>query len=195
MRSLEELLRLNKTIRVIGFDDAPFERENSGPVQLAGVICADTRFEGMIWGDVTRDGVDATEVLVQLLRGSKFYPQVNVVLLDGIALGGFNIIDLPKLSQLLSRPCITVMRHFPDMQAIDKALKNLSDYELRQQRLAAAGTIYQHQNFYYQVSGCEPASAARLLERVTDKGHVPEALRLAHLIGAAVINGQSSHRA
>lgn len=37
--------------------------------------------------------------------------------------------------------------------------------------------------------------ALRVLNRVTDTGKVPEALRLAHLIGSAVKTGQSSKRA
>jgi len=35
MHSLSELLTLKKTIRVIGFDDAPFEHEQGGPVKIA----------------------------------------------------------------------------------------------------------------------------------------------------------------
>ena len=72
MRSLEELLRLKKTIRIIGFDDAPFQKERGSSVKIAGVVCSNTRFEGMLWGEVTMDGTDATEALVELLKGSNF---------------------------------------------------------------------------------------------------------------------------
>lgn len=195
VRSLDELLRLKKTIRVIGFDDAPFQKEAGSPVRIAGVVCSDTRFEGMLWGEVTKDGTDATEVLVKLLQDSKFYEQVNIVLIDGIAVGGFNIIDLPGLSDELNRPCLAVMRKYPDLQAVNKALMNFSDYQQRKQLLDNAGKIYSHHNFYYQVSGCDPYTAANVLELITDRGHVPEALRLAHLIGAAIMTGQSSNRA
>ncbi len=194
MRSLEELLRLKKTIHVIGFDDAPFKKEKGSPVKIAGVVCSDTRFEGMLWGEVKKDGTDATEVLVKLLQGSKFYEQINIVLIDGIAVGGFNIIDLPRLSDNLNRPCLAVMRKYPDLQAVNKALMNFSDFQQRKQLLDNAGKIYNHHTFYYQVSGCAPYTAAQVLERITE-GHVPEALRLAHLIGAAIMTGESSNRA
>lgn len=195
MRSLEHLLRYKKIIRVVGFDDAPFKKERNDPVNIAGVVCSDTRFEGMLWGEVTKDGTDATDVLIKLIRNSKFYEQVHVILIDGIAFGGFNIIDLPRLTCDLNKPCIAVMRHYPDRQAIDQALSNLSEYQQRKQLLANAGKVYKHQVFYYQVSGCEPSIAAQVLEQLTDRGHVPEALRLAHLIGAAVMTGESSNRA
>ena len=195
MKSLEELLRLNKQIRVVGFDDAPFKMDRGSPVKIAGVICSNTRFEGLLWGEVSKDGDDATEVLSTLLRQSKFYDQIHVVLTDGIAVGGFNIIDLPALAHSLQRPCIAVMRKQPDMVSIDNALRNFSDYTTRKRTLLQAGETYQRDNFYYQVAGSDSETAAQVLERVTDCGHVPEALRLAHLIGAGVMTGQSSNRA
>lgn len=45
------------------------------------------------------------------------------------------------------------------------------------------------------VKGCTPDEAARLLQTVTENGNVPEALRIAHLIGSAVKTGQSGKRA
>ncbi len=195
VRSLEELYRLKKKIRVIGFDDAPFERASGSPVKIVGVVCSDTRFEGMLWGEVSKDGTDATRVLVNLLQTSKFYEQINIVLIDGIAFGGFNIIDLSQLSGVLKRPCVAVMRKYPDIQAVKKALKNFNDYSQRNQLITRAGTIYEGGGFCYQVRGCRAEVAAHVLQQLTDTGHVPEALRLAHLIGAAVISGESSNRA
>jgi endonuclease V-like protein UPF0215 family len=96
---LDSLLRLKRVIRVIGFDDAPFLRDSGASVAIAGVVCAGTRFEGMVWGYVEADGWDATDVILKLLLGRKFLPQLHIVLLDGIAFGGFNVIDLPKLSE------------------------------------------------------------------------------------------------
>lgn len=195
MKPLEELLRLNRQIRVIGFDDAPFERKSGSLVHISGIVCSDTRFEGMLWGDTTKDGNDATKVISTLLKQSKFYEQVNVVLTDGVAVGGFNLIDLPALADTLQRPCIAVMRKQPDMAAIDNALQHFSNYEQRRATLLKAGTIYTHKAFVYQVAGCDPETAAQVLERLTDTGNVPEALRLAHMIGAAVMTGESNNRA
>ncbi|QRN94464.1 hypothetical protein JRI60_35800 [Archangium violaceum] len=41
----------------------------------------------------------------------------------------------------------------------------------------------------------EDSRVARALGRLTDKGQVPEALRLAHLIGSAMVRGERSRRA
>jgi endonuclease V-like protein UPF0215 family len=192
---LAELLRLDRTIKVIGFDDAPFSRTSGSLVSIAGVVCGGTRFEGMVWGKVLPDGLDATEAICQLLLGGKFLPQLHLVLLDGIAFGGFNIIDLPKLASRLQIPCVAVMRRQPDLAAVEKALAHLSDSEYRLELLRRAGKIYAFEPFYFQVCGEQPEVIALVLQRLTDTGKVPEALRLAHLIGAAVITGVSSSSA
>lgn len=192
---LNKALRENKTLRVLGLDDAPFNKAQDQMVNLSGIICAGTRFEGMLWSEVTRDGLDATDCIIQMVQNSKFHQQLHIILIDGIAVAGFNIIDLPKLSQTLDLPCLAVMRREPDLVRIDAALQNFSNYEVRKSLIAKAGDIYSQQGFVFQCSGCTSEQAVQVLQLVTDVGKVPEALRLAHLIGSAVKTGQSSSRA
>jgi len=195
MKSIKKLIRQNLSIRVVGFDDAPFKSRRSSPVKVAGVVCSGTRFEGLLWGEVRKDGNDATDVITELLLNSKFHEQVHMVLVDGLAFGGFNLIDLPELARRVDRPCVAVMRKRPDINAIKKALLHFDDYEERMGLLEKAGEIYKGDNVYFQVIGEERAVIASALKSVSDQGNVPEALRLAHLIGAAVMSGQSSKRA
>lgn len=192
---LEYLLRHNRQIRVIGFDDAPFIRNSDSPVAFAGVVCNLTRFEGMLWGNIQIDGWDSTEKLSQILLSSKFHPQLHLVLIDGIGMGGLNLIDLPSLAQQIQLPCVAVMRKYPKLEKMKGAISLLPNSEARLQILAKAGEIYTHPPFYFQVCGLSEALTAKILQRVTDRGNVPEALRLAHLITSAVINGESGKRA
>lgn len=190
------LPRDSRLLRAIGFDDGPFERRGrGGTVPVAGVVCSGTRFEGMVWGRVRRDGWNATEVLVSLLAGGKFLPQLHLVLLDGITLGGFNVVDLPELSARLERPCIAVMRRPPDLAAMARAAAALPRVEARLARIRAAGPVHHRPPFAFQVVGLDPDEAFRALVRLTDTGNVPEPLRLAHLIGGAVVRGESGKRA
>ncbi len=129
------------------------------------------------------------------MQQSKFYAQLHILLLDGIALGGFNIVDLPYLNDVLQLPCLSVMRKQPDFDAIDQALQHFSDYDIRRKLVANAGRVYEQAGFVFQVAGCNVNTAADALAKLTDTGKVPEALRLAHLIGAAVKTGESSNRA
>src|SRR3989442_974900 len=183
-----------RTLRVIGFDDVPW-RHRKGAVGLVGVVCAGTRFEGMVYGKVRRDGWGATAQIVRLLGRGKFLPQIHLVLLDGIAFGGFNVVDLPRLANELKRPCVAVMRKLPDLPAMERAARRLSRPQARLALLRRAGPIHVHGPFVYQVHGADPRETADALQRLTDTGNVPEALRLAHLIGGALAYGQSGRRA
>ena len=99
---LEKLLQQGQTIRVIGFDDAPFVRRHRGSDPISGIICAGSGFEGMVWARVRQDGWNSTDKICPLLDNSKFFPQLHLVFLDGITFGAFYIVDLPKLSQTLN---------------------------------------------------------------------------------------------
>jgi hypothetical protein len=192
---LDFLLRHNRQIRAIGFDDAPFLRYTRSSVAVAGVVCALTRFEGMLWGHVQADGWDSTDQLTQMLLGSKFHPQLHLVLLDGIGMGGLNLIDLPLLAQQVQLPCVAVMRKLPNLEKMKAAISLLPDPEKRLQLLAKAGEIQVQPPFYFQVCGLSAFLTVRILQRLTDRGNVPEALRLAHLITSAVMTGESGRRA
>ena len=193
--NLESLLKLNRTIRVIGFDDAPFVRGSGENVNLAGIVCAGTRFEGMVWGELEQDGWDATEAVCKLLISSKFLPQLHIVLIDGIGFGGFNLVNLPELTARLQLPCVAVMRRQPNLDAVKDAMSRLPNFQKRLELLKLAGEIYNYSPFVFQVCGEEPQIVAEVLQRLTDCGKVPEALRLAHLISAAFVKGESSSSA
>ena len=188
-------LSLLAQIRSIGFDDAPFPRERRTRVGLVGVVCSGTRFEGMVYGRIQKDGWDATATIESLLLGGKFLPQLHLVLLDGLTFGGFNVVDLPRLAERLGVPCTSVMRRAPDLAAIERALQRLPRSRQRLSLLQRAGPVYQRGGFTFQVQGGDPADIAAALARLTDRGRVPEPLRLAHLIGSAIETGESSRRA
>ena len=193
--SISKLLRHDRTVRVIGFDDAPFERTSNSPVPIAGVVCADDRFEGMVWDEVTVDGDDATDVVGRRVASSKFVEQLHALFLDGIAVAGFNVVDVAALSSRLGLPVVTVMRRRPDWQAIEAALDNVEDGKSRLAIMRRAGPVQRGDDVFFQSRGLSAAVAVDLLRRTTRKGHIPEPIRLAHLITRAVVTGESGRRA
>ncbi len=184
-----------RTLRAIGFDDAPFVRGRRGPVGLAGVVCAGTRFEGLVWGALRQDGWNATDAILRLLAGGKFLPQLHLVLTDGVTFGGLNVVDLERLAAELGRPCVAVMRRSPDLAAMERAIRRLPRPERRLEVLRRAGPVHRVGPFTFQVRGAEPNPIGRALARLTDRGAVPEPLRLAHLVGGAIRAGESGRRA
>lgn len=181
---------------VIGFDDAPFVPEHRGDVLLVGAVYAGTRLEGVLSGKVRRDGVNATKTIIRMVSESRFQPQLQVVLLQGIAFAGFNVVDLAALHQALQLPVITVSRRQPDMEAIRKALmEHVPGGRHKWRLIEKAGPIEPAAGVYVQRAGISLIEAEALIERFTLNGNLPEPLRTAHLIAGGVTQGESRHRA
>ena len=192
---LKERIRLNQTLRILGIDDAPFSKRTVEPVLVSGILCSNTRFQGMLRTYIHKDGMEATQALITMISQSKYLAQIHAVLLDGMTLGGFNVVDVPLLAATLQKPCISVMRRSPNLEAIQEALQNLSHPEQRWRLFQESGPVHSRTPFFFQCYQCDPDTAGALLKYVTLQGHVPEPLRMAHLINSAMILGQSNNKA
>lgn len=182
-------------IRAVGVDDAPFKRRPGAPVIVLGVFCANTRFDALVTARTRAFGWGATEAILGAVKGSKFWPALHVLLLDGLAVGGLNVVDLAALSEGLERPCVAVMREAPDLEAMERVIRRYPRPEARLERLRRAGPVLSRGRWTFQVQGAEPALAEEALERLTDTGNVPEPLRIAHRIGSGWVLGASGRRA
>ncbi len=186
----------NPLTNCVGFDDAPFEPGWRGEVTVVGTVFAGTRCDGVLIGKVRRDGRNATAVLTRLVAASKFADHVRLVLLQGIALAGFNVIDAVVLSRMLTVPVLVVARRRPDTAAIQRALLEHVAAGARKWRLIERlGPMEPLAGVYVQRIGLSRSQAARVLERLALNGRIPEPLRLAHLIAGAMVHGQSRGRA
>lgn len=175
---------------VIGFDDAPFVRTDER-APILGVVYARDRLDGVLVGDVARDGDDATEGVASLIEASRFDAHIAGVLLQGIAFGGFNVVDAPALASRLRRPVIVVARRAPDLARMHAALTNVPNAEAKRARLDAAGPMRAMAGAFVQVFGTDDETAAATLALHIRHGAFPEPLRVAHLLGAAFVRGHS----
>jgi len=180
---------------VIGFDDAPFARDEHGDVDVIGAVFADNRLEGILRGSVQRDGSDATDVLAELVVTSRYYEHLHAVMLQGISLAGFNVIDIHHLHELLKRPVLVVCRRQPDLDAIRNALlQHVEAGAAKWQLIERAGTMELIGKVYVQCAGLDRETAAALLKRFCFNSDIPEPLRTAHLIAAGITPGDSRQR-
>jgi hypothetical protein len=183
-------------VHVIGFDDAPFDRAHRGDVLVIGAVYAGTRLEGVISGTVRRDGANATRALAALVRRSRFGPQLQLVLLQGIAFAGFNVVDLQGLHEALGIPAIVVARKRPNLARIRCALLDHVRGGRRKWRLIErAGPMEPVAGVWVQRAGISAADAERAVRRLQVTSKLPEPLRTAHLLAGGVATGASRHRA
>lgn len=180
---------------VIGFDDAPFERAHRGDVPIVGTVYSGLRLEGIVIAKVRRDGLNSTDVLVRLITRSRFRGHLQLVMLQGIAFAGFNVIDLPRLHAALGIPVLVVVRKRPNMRAIERALLHKVRGGARKWRLIRrAGPVERLGAVYVQRAGLSAEETQSALARYALAGNLPEPLRTAHLIAGALARGESRHR-
>lgn len=186
---------MHRLSNVAGVDDAPFDRAHRGDVPIVGAVFTRTRLDGVLMDKVRRDGVNSTRVIAEMVRGSPFFQHIQAVMLNGIALAGFNVVDLAGLSASLKRPVLAVARREPDFRAIRRALLSRVPGGARKWRLIEqAGPMEPLEGVWVQRAGLSLASAAQLLRDSRLQGHVPEPLRVAHLIAGALARGTSRGR-
>jgi endonuclease V-like protein UPF0215 family len=180
---------------VVGFDDAPFPPRHRGDVPVVGAVFARLRLEGILCGHVRRDGANGTERLARLVTASKFARQLQLVLLQGIALAGFNVIDLPALHRALGVPVLVVVRRRPRLDRVRRALLARVPGGARKWALIERlGPVEPVAGLFVQRMGLTLDEAAGVIRRLAVHSRIPEPLRTAHLIAGGIALGQSRGR-
>ncbi|MGE5524802.1 MAG: DUF99 family protein [Rhodospirillaceae bacterium] len=186
---------MRRLSHAVGFDDAPFDRTHRGDVPVIGAVYAGARLDGVLRGTVRRDGANATRVLLDLVQRSRFREHLQVVLLQGIALAGFNVIDLIGLHEALGLPVVVVSRKRPDLAAIRRALlAHVPGGARKWQLIERAGPMEAIAGVWVQRAGITPSETLTLIRRFATHSAVPEPLRTAHLIAGGLAAGDSRQR-
>ncbi len=185
--------------RFLGIDDGPFHFGDDD-VPLVGVaVQAPAYIEAVLMTRAQVDGRDATERILGMIRASRYREGLRMVLLNGIAVGGFNVIDIEALHRELGVPVVTVTRRAPNLEAIRGALRRkFDDWEarwalIRDLRIEQVTT--RHTPLHVTYVGAERAAVIEALALTTVRGALPEPLRVAHLVAAAAVKGESRGRA
>jgi len=189
---------MKQQVRVLGIDDSPFDFGDRMALIVGALVRAPSYLEGVLKGEVTVDGDDSTQAIVDLVSRSRFRDQVKVLMLDGIALAGFNVIDVEQVHAKLGIPVLTITRDRPDFEMMRKALEKYFD-DWRQRyalitRLELREVRTSHNPIYACGVGLEWAEFVSIVQSTTVRGVVPEPLRIAHLIASAMVKGESYGR-
>lgn len=189
---------MKSQIRVLGVDDAPFAFKR-GSVPVVGIVMRLPSYvEGVMVAECTIDGTDANDVIERMVVMSRFYEQIKLVMVDGVALGGFNVVDISRLGAATSIPFATVTRDPPDMAKIRSALMaHFPDWERRLEVIQSHRLIEiptSHKPIHVSVHGMDFADASRLIRDCTLRGNIPEPIRIAHLVASAIARGESRGR-
>lgn len=184
---------------VLGIDDGPFEKRGAGEVDLeAPVVAVRTEGRDLVEGVAVScfpvDGDDAAGFLGAWIRGLRFHRGLQGIVLGGITLAGLGVVDVARLASNTAVPVLVVNRKDPARSRLGEALRaaglapRLAILERTPPSFRAASGIY------VACDGLPQPDAEALLAATTGKADLPEPLRLAHLIAAAIARGSSRGR-
>jgi len=190
---------VKREIRVLGVDDGVFTPQKKGKALLVGVV-----YRGGLWLDgvmhtqIQVDGLDATEKIASMIINSPHHPQLRVIMLNGLTFAGFNIVDIKKLYKKTGLPVIAISREKPNLNEIKKALENLPYKDKRLKAMENAGKMIEvsvrgsEGKIYVQIAGIAEKDALKIIRVTSTRSHIPEALRVAHIIASGLTHLKSN---
>ncbi|MBI2076615.1 MAG: DUF99 family protein [Candidatus Aenigmarchaeota archaeon] len=189
---------MKKEIRIIAWDDCAFGFRQKY-VTAVGVVFRGAAFlDGLLSTKTTKDGTDSTDMIAKSVLDSRHYDQLSYIMLNGITIAGFNVVDIKGLNERTKLPVIAVQRRKPDMKEFMAALGKLNDSKKKLQAVKKAGKFFRFsfrgKEILYQKAGAGNEACEELLRITCIRGNIPEPLRVAHLI-ASGLSGESHGRA
>ena len=190
---------MKQQIRLLGVDDSPFRFTDKYGMVIGVVMRGNEYLECVLRRHINIDGKDATFVCKDMIKKTKHRKQLKAMLLDGIALGGFNVVNIEEIYSETDLPVITITRDKPDFNKIKKALqKNFEDWKKRWD-IISRGELHQvktdHNPIYVKCAGIDIEEAKEIIKLSTIRGVIPEPIRMAHLIASGITRGESYGKA
>lgn len=196
---MQSFRTIKKEIRILAWDDGPFEFKSKGKDILVGVIFRGGQFlDGLLKTEVEIDGLDATEKIIEKVLKTR-HKDLRVIMLDGITFAGFNTVDIKEIYEKTKLPVIAINRNKPDLKQFISTLEKLPEPEKRLKAVENAGSFYwvsiKDKRICFQCSGIKKEDAEEIIKTTTTMSLIPEPLRVAHLIATGFVLGESVGRA
>jgi endonuclease V-like protein UPF0215 family len=177
-----------KGIRSLGIAESFSSRRRS---TLAGVVMRkDLQIDGIKFSSVTVGGMDATDVIINMVQRMQ-RRDINVIMLSGCIIAWYNIIDPDRVYHETNLPVICVTYEDSDGLESDLAF-HFPDDEMRRsayRRLGERTKVHLHTDYdiYIRCSGITLYEGEQLCNAFTNDGKIPEPLRVARLCARAAM--------
>ncbi len=183
---------------LLGIDDGPFDKHDDlaagRSVPLVAVMMeGGDRVEAVATESFPVDGDDVTAFLSTWVAGLRCRPLLHGVLLGGVTLAGLAVVDPERLALELALPVLVVNRREPRNVPLRGALASagLGDRAELLDRVPPSRPV---DGLWLSAAGIEGDRAAALVRSAGGKSTLPEPLRIAHLVAAAIARGESRGR-
>ena len=176
-----------KGIRVLGIAES-FKKSGKKST-LAGVVMRrDLIIDGMAFGSATIEGDDATDGIIAIHK-SLARDDVSCIMLDGLVISMYNIIDGERVADETGLPVVAVT--FEDSKGLEGSIKHHFDHwqhKLEQyKRLGRREKVALRtgKSLFIRHWGMTQKRAVAILNSFTLQGSVPEPIRVAKLAARA----------
>jgi uncharacterized protein len=179
-----------KGIRVFGIAES-FKKSGKKST-LAGVVMRrDLIIDGMAYGSATIEGDDATDSIISMHR-SLARNDINCILLDGLVISMYNIIDGERVAGETGLPVVAIT--FEDSKGLEDSIRHhFDDWRgklVQYQKLGRREqvTLKTGKNLFIRYWGLNQRRAVAILDSFTLQGSMPEPIRVAKLAARSHAN-------
>ena len=169
--------------------------QNSKKSVLSGIVMStDLVIDGFVFGHSTVGGDDATDAILEMYE--KLDRQdISFLLISGIVISLYNIIDMKKISEKIGLPVIGVT--YEESSGIEDAIKHhfpesykskLTEYSKLESRKKI--TLHTSYNLYVRNEGCTVLETKQLLDKITLQGSIPEPLKITQLLANTLLKSK-----
>ena len=169
--------------------------QNSKKSILSGIVMStDLVIDGFVFGHSTVGGDDATDAILEMYE--KLDRQdVSFLLISGIVISLYNIIDMKRISEKIGLPVIGIT--YEESSGIEDAIKHhfpesykskLTEYSKLEPRKKI--TLHTSYNLYVRNEGCTVLEAKQLLDKITLQGSIPEPLKITQLLANTLLKSK-----
>lgn len=188
---------LKEKWHLLGIDDSPFLRSDRYSTIVGVLMSHDFHVDAILTERIEVDGDDSIDAIFSFLS-SGYGKAANIVLSNGVTFGGFNLFDPDELYEKSGVPVISVTRKEPDrdsmIRAIEKHGRDRRKVELLQKLDPQRISIPDVGVLYANIAGIDADEASRVVGRSIFRGKIPEAIRMAHMVGSVLKKGKTHGR-
>ncbi len=183
---------MNSAPHLLGIDDGPFTKGKQSEAPLVGVMMeGHALVEGVSMSSFPIDGAHLTRHYAEWICDMKWFPSLQGIVCAGITAAGLGIMDIESLHRQLDLPVISVTRSPTTDRELIKALTS-AGYEDRIPIVEKTPASQKMKSgLHLTCAGVDFNEARQLISLSLNKSSMPEPIRIAHLIGAAVACGES----
>ena len=177
-----------KGIRIFGVAES-FKKSNSTSTLGGVVMRRDLIVDGIVFGNATLKGNDSTKN-IHCMFTSLERDDINCIMLDGLIISMYNIIDGEQLNNITGLPVIAIT--FEDSRGLEEHIRRhfLEKSEMKLKQYHKLGTRDQvrlktDKLLYIRYWGLSLKGALNTLNAFTIQGSIPEPIRVAKLLARA----------